>query len=270
MGAKQVDNRDNGHTAKSYGNPLGIECEACGGAPWCLSPGSATSTATCGRSRTGRSSARRAARATCPFGCSQSASRRTVGPSRRGRVSRRRCRSPSARARSPDLVERLCDAVEHLTAAPCRGRGSTRRCAGRCNAAFHWRRAARLLCCALFPVPRAPPPRLSALWRYRAQGTAPGASYRWGLFFDRQRLFDKMVQIVTSSIAPEFEFVLVVRAYGLDPRQTSTSRRYSRRAIRRPGRPAPLPGSSSASTSAWRRITRRWSWAGRGRRCRWP
>ena len=30
MGAKQVDNRDNGHTAKSYGNPLGIECEACG------------------------------------------------------------------------------------------------------------------------------------------------------------------------------------------------------------------------------------------------
>ena len=26
---KSVDARDNGHTAKSYGNPLGIECEAC-------------------------------------------------------------------------------------------------------------------------------------------------------------------------------------------------------------------------------------------------
>ena len=25
----QVTNRDNGYTAKSYGNPLGIECEAC-------------------------------------------------------------------------------------------------------------------------------------------------------------------------------------------------------------------------------------------------
>ena len=30
MGAKQVDNRDNGHTARTYGNPLGVECEACG------------------------------------------------------------------------------------------------------------------------------------------------------------------------------------------------------------------------------------------------
>ena len=28
MGAKQVDGRDNGLTAKSYGNPLGVECEA--------------------------------------------------------------------------------------------------------------------------------------------------------------------------------------------------------------------------------------------------
>jgi hypothetical protein len=26
---KAVDARDNGHTAKNYGNPLGIECEAC-------------------------------------------------------------------------------------------------------------------------------------------------------------------------------------------------------------------------------------------------
>ena len=26
---KPVDARDNGHTAKTYGNPLGIECEAC-------------------------------------------------------------------------------------------------------------------------------------------------------------------------------------------------------------------------------------------------
>ena len=24
-----VSSRDNGHTAKNYGNPLGIECEAC-------------------------------------------------------------------------------------------------------------------------------------------------------------------------------------------------------------------------------------------------
>jgi hypothetical protein len=24
-----LDVRDNGHTAKSYGNPLGVECEAC-------------------------------------------------------------------------------------------------------------------------------------------------------------------------------------------------------------------------------------------------
>ena len=30
MGAKQVDSRDNGHTARTYGNPLGVECEACG------------------------------------------------------------------------------------------------------------------------------------------------------------------------------------------------------------------------------------------------
>ena len=30
MGAKQVDSPDNGHTAKTYGNPLGVECEACG------------------------------------------------------------------------------------------------------------------------------------------------------------------------------------------------------------------------------------------------
>ena len=30
MGARRVDGRDNGHTAKSYGNPLGIECEGCG------------------------------------------------------------------------------------------------------------------------------------------------------------------------------------------------------------------------------------------------
>ena len=29
MGARQVDRRDNGHTAKSYGSPFGIECEAC-------------------------------------------------------------------------------------------------------------------------------------------------------------------------------------------------------------------------------------------------
>ena len=29
MGAKQVDGRDNGHTARTYGNPLGVECEAC-------------------------------------------------------------------------------------------------------------------------------------------------------------------------------------------------------------------------------------------------
>jgi DNA-directed RNA polymerase subunit RPC12/RpoP len=29
MGAKRVDGRDNSHTAKSYGHPLGIECEAC-------------------------------------------------------------------------------------------------------------------------------------------------------------------------------------------------------------------------------------------------
>jgi hypothetical protein len=26
---KPVDSRDNGHSAKTYGNPLGIECEAC-------------------------------------------------------------------------------------------------------------------------------------------------------------------------------------------------------------------------------------------------
>jgi hypothetical protein len=30
MGARQVDRRDNGHTAKSYGSPLGIECAARG------------------------------------------------------------------------------------------------------------------------------------------------------------------------------------------------------------------------------------------------
>ena len=26
---KAVDSRDNGHTAKTYGNPIGVECEAC-------------------------------------------------------------------------------------------------------------------------------------------------------------------------------------------------------------------------------------------------
>ena len=26
---KAVDSRDNGHTAKTYSNPLGIECETC-------------------------------------------------------------------------------------------------------------------------------------------------------------------------------------------------------------------------------------------------
>ena len=26
---RKVDGRDNGHTAKCYGNPLGVECEAC-------------------------------------------------------------------------------------------------------------------------------------------------------------------------------------------------------------------------------------------------
>src|SRR5258708_34015713 len=30
MGAKRVDGRDNGHSAKSYGNPVGVECEGCG------------------------------------------------------------------------------------------------------------------------------------------------------------------------------------------------------------------------------------------------
>jgi hypothetical protein len=29
MGAKPVDGRDNRHAAKSYGNPLGVECGAC-------------------------------------------------------------------------------------------------------------------------------------------------------------------------------------------------------------------------------------------------
>ena len=43
----------------------------------------------------------------------------------------------------------------------------------------------------------------------------------------------------------------------------------TRLTIRRPGHPTPLPGSSSASTSAWRRITPRWSSAGRGCRRRW-
>ena len=26
---KAVDSRDNGHSAKTYGNPIGVECEAC-------------------------------------------------------------------------------------------------------------------------------------------------------------------------------------------------------------------------------------------------
>ena len=30
MGAHRVDGHDNGHTAKSYGNPVGVECEGCG------------------------------------------------------------------------------------------------------------------------------------------------------------------------------------------------------------------------------------------------
>lgn len=30
MGAHRVDGGDNGHSAKSYGNPVGVECEGCG------------------------------------------------------------------------------------------------------------------------------------------------------------------------------------------------------------------------------------------------
>lgn len=30
MGAKRVDGHDNGNTANSYGNPVGVECEGCG------------------------------------------------------------------------------------------------------------------------------------------------------------------------------------------------------------------------------------------------
>jgi hypothetical protein len=30
MGAKRIDVRDNGHSAQSYGNPVGVECEGCG------------------------------------------------------------------------------------------------------------------------------------------------------------------------------------------------------------------------------------------------
>jgi hypothetical protein len=30
MGAKRVGGHDNGHTANSYGNPVGVECEGCG------------------------------------------------------------------------------------------------------------------------------------------------------------------------------------------------------------------------------------------------
>ena len=29
MPPKPVDSRDNGQTAKTYGNPIGVECEAC-------------------------------------------------------------------------------------------------------------------------------------------------------------------------------------------------------------------------------------------------
>jgi hypothetical protein len=29
MGAKRVDGHDNGHTAQSYGKPVGVECEGC-------------------------------------------------------------------------------------------------------------------------------------------------------------------------------------------------------------------------------------------------
>jgi len=29
MGAKQIDGRDNGYSAKCFGNPLGVEREAC-------------------------------------------------------------------------------------------------------------------------------------------------------------------------------------------------------------------------------------------------
>jgi hypothetical protein len=30
MSARRVEGHDNGHTADSYGNPVGVECEGCG------------------------------------------------------------------------------------------------------------------------------------------------------------------------------------------------------------------------------------------------